>query len=519
MGQDRKNQPKPKPDANAYNRRLERVVELVEKGETFYDVLGVRPNATKEEILKAHQRVVGVLNPLFHKSTALVSVRMQKRIDIAFRQVTVASTVLADVSRRIHYDKFIGVNSGALEHQRPAHSGNGDSQGPNPPTLKKAEQQSSAAQPQPQPHESTHSPASNQSADNRRKIERLKLALPVRVNGYDRTTGKWSEMSETIDVSRNGTMLRLRRRVRHRSVVHLSLPLPFELRSHSGLDPDYKVYALVRRVDPPRDGRRIVALEFLGEKPPKGLSERPWGTFRIKWTGAERRREPRIEKSEPVAIEYLDEALQPIRRDEAMSENVGLGGMRIRLSTPAPEFDLVRVIRGDEKGEILAAVSDQYVDKDDVERICVRFIGKLLDSAFVAEYRVEHAHAKGKKILIADDDPPLRKVLGKILTDAGYDVVLAEDGQDAVEKAASERPDLVITDGLMPRMHGFLACKTIKQMESPPPVILLTAVYTKRNYKWEAREQYGADDLLTKPFELSELLACIEKHLAEGPLA
>ena len=326
-------------------------------------------------------------------------------------------------------------------------------------------------------------------------------------------------MSETIDVSRNGTMLRLRRRVRHRSVVHLSLPLPFELRSHSGLDPDYKVYALVRRVDPPRDGRRIVALEFLGEKPPKGLSERPWGTFRMKWTGAERRREPRVEKSEPVAIEYLDEALQPIRRDEAVSENAGLGGMRIRLSTPAPEFDLVKVIRGDEKGEILAAVSDHYVDKDDVERICVRFIGNMLNSAFVAEHRVEHAHAKGKKILIADDDPPLRKVLGKILTDAGYDVVLAEDGQDAVEKAASERPDLVITDGLMPKMHGFLACKTIKQMESPPPVILLTAVYTKRNYKWEAREQYGADDLLTKPFELSELLACIEKHLAEGPLA
>src|SRR5438132_4136572 len=189
MGQDRINQPRSKQDANAYNRRLERVVGLVDNGETFYDVLGVHPNATKEEILKAHKRIVGVLNPLFHKSTALVSARLQKRIDMAFQQVTVACTVLTDSARRVDYDKFIGVGSGTLEHQTPVHSGNGDSQRPNPATLKKAEQSSAA---QAKPHKSTDSAGSNQSADNRRKIERLKLALPVRVNGYDRKTGKWS---------------------------------------------------------------------------------------------------------------------------------------------------------------------------------------------------------------------------------------------------------------------------------------------------------------------------------------
>jgi CheY-like chemotaxis protein len=307
--------------------------------------------------------------------------------------------------------------------------------------------------------------------------------------------------------------------VRHRTVVHLTLPLPVELRKGSGLDADYNVYALVRRVDAPQNGRRIVALEFIGEKPPLGLSEKPWATLRSRWTGDERRREPRVEKSETVAIEYLDDAMQPIRRDEAVTENVGPRGMRIRLSAPAPEFDLVKMIRGDDKRESLAAVSDRYFDKDGLERICVRFIGNTPAPAVDAEQRVERAPAKGKKILIADDDPPLRKVLGKILTDAGYDVVLAEDGESAVEKAASERPHLVITDGLMPKMHGFLVCKAIKQMESPPKVILLTAVYTKRNYKWEVREQYGADDFLTKPFELSELLACIEKHLANSPRA
>jgi CheY-like chemotaxis protein len=325
-------------------------------------------------------------------------------------------------------------------------------------------------------------------------------------------------MAETIDVSGTGSKIRLSRRVRHRTVVRLSLPLPFELRSHSGLDPDYSVYALVRRVDPPRDGRRIVALEFLGEKPPQGFSERPWDTFRTEWAGAERRRQPRVEKSELVAIEYLDEALQPIGHDDAVTENVSPRGVRIILSTPAPEFDLVKIIRVGEKKETVAVASDRYFGEDGVERICLRFIGSMPGSALIAEHRAERARANGMRILIADDDPPLRKVLGKILTDAGYDVLFAEDGQSAVEKAASERPDLVIADGLMPKIHGFLACKTIKQMQSPPKVILLTAVYTKRNYKWEARGQYGADDLLTKPFELSKLLACIEKHLADRAL-
>jgi DNA-binding response OmpR family regulator len=97
--------------------------------------------------------------------------------------------------------------------------------------------------------------------------------------------------------------------------------------------------------------------------------------------------------------------------------------------------------------------------------------------------------------------------------------VLAEDGKAAVEKASSEKPDLVITDGLMPKMHGFLACKAIKEMASPPKVIMLTAVYTRLSYKWEAKEAYGADDLLTKPFEVSELLACIEKQLSLSPCA
>ena len=118
-----------------------------------------------------------------------------------------------------------------------------------------------------------------------------------------------------------------------------------------------------------------------------------------------------------------------------------------------------------------------------------------------------------RKVLVADDDRVTREIIGGILTRAGHEVVFAEDGKSAVEKTSTEKPDLVFIDGLMPKMHGFLACKAIKELDTPPKVILLTGIYTKPAYKWEAKGSFGADDLLTKPSSPEELLACIEKHL------
>ena len=119
-----------------------------------------------------------------------------------------------------------------------------------------------------------------------------------------------------------------------------------------------------------------------------------------------------------------------------------------------------------------------------------------------------------RKILVVDDEVVIRELLTTVLERADYDVILAEDGLSAVEKATSEKPDLVITDGLLPKLHGFLACKAIKALIPAPKVILLTGIYTKLTYKWEVKAQYGADDLLTKPTRPADLLACVEKHLA-----
>ena len=120
-----------------------------------------------------------------------------------------------------------------------------------------------------------------------------------------------------------------------------------------------------------------------------------------------------------------------------------------------------------------------------------------------------------RKILVADDDLVTRELLGRMLTLAGYEIVYAKDGLEALEMVSTEKPDLVLMDGLMPRMHGFVACKAIKQLVDPPKVILLTGIYTKPTYKWEAKGAHLADELLSKPFEKESLLASIKKLLSD----
>lgn len=118
-----------------------------------------------------------------------------------------------------------------------------------------------------------------------------------------------------------------------------------------------------------------------------------------------------------------------------------------------------------------------------------------------------------RTVLVVEDDTFTRELMGRVVKSAGHEVIFAIDGVSAVEIAAAQKPDLVITDGLLPRLHGFLVCKALKEMSSPPKVILVTAVYTKPFYKWEIITQYGADEVLNKPLTPSDLIRCLKKFL------
>lgn len=117
-----------------------------------------------------------------------------------------------------------------------------------------------------------------------------------------------------------------------------------------------------------------------------------------------------------------------------------------------------------------------------------------------------------KKIVVIDDEPNITKLLQAFLERKGYQIFLAYDGMSGYELVEKETPHLVITDLLLPRLHGFEVCKKVK--ENPKlahiPVILMTAIYKKTRYKLEGKG-YGADDFIEKPFELPTLLSKIEK--------
>jgi hypothetical protein len=158
-------------------------------------------------------------------------------------------------------------------------------------------------------------------------------------------------------------------------VVHVTLPLPLKLRSHGFSEPGYNMYAIVRRVELAEDGFRVVGLEFLGAHPPGGYLYNPWATFRTQqWAGAERRREPRVERAEPVMIHFLNESMQTISYEMTVTENLSLSGARVIIKSDPPDFDVVRMTGLKRRFEGLALLRNRFTGEDNSERICLKFI-------------------------------------------------------------------------------------------------------------------------------------------------
>jgi len=112
--------------------------------------------------------------------------------------------------------------------------------------------------------------------------------------------------------------------------------------------------------------------------------------------------------------------------------------------------------------------------------------------------------AKKTTILAADDDPQLLRLITRNLQLEGYDVLAASDGQQALELIENNSPDLVLLDVMMPRMDGFTVCYRVREFSSVP-IIIITA--RGQDQDKVRGLDLGADDYLTKPFSVDELLA------------
>ena len=116
-----------------------------------------------------------------------------------------------------------------------------------------------------------------------------------------------------------------------------------------------------------------------------------------------------------------------------------------------------------------------------------------------------------KKILVTDDSPTIVAMMKELLESAGYSVVTASDGQEALDKAKKERPDLIILDLMLPKIDGYKVCAILKfdKNYSSIPVIILTARAGESDKELGA--EVRADAYVTKPFEPDIFLAKVKE--------
>jgi two-component system, OmpR family, KDP operon response regulator KdpE len=117
-------------------------------------------------------------------------------------------------------------------------------------------------------------------------------------------------------------------------------------------------------------------------------------------------------------------------------------------------------------------------------------------------------------VLVVDDEPQLRRVMRATLTDLGYSVMDARTGEEALDKVRQETPDLILLDLNMPGIGGLETCRAIRST-TDVPIIILSVRNTERD-KVEALDA-GADDYVTKPFGIQELLARMRAALRRAP--
>ena len=121
-----------------------------------------------------------------------------------------------------------------------------------------------------------------------------------------------------------------------------------------------------------------------------------------------------------------------------------------------------------------------------------------------------------KKILVVDDSPTARELIIDALKSRQLQIITASNGEEAISKAESEAPDLILLDVVMPGQNGFQVCRQLKTsvITKNIKVILVTSKSQKSDRFWGLKQ--GADDYLVKPFEKSELIKCIDSYLQDS---
>ena len=155
------------------------------------------------------------------------------------------------------------------------------------------------------------------------------------------------------------------------------------------------------------------------------------------------------------------------------------------LPQPAQEEELIEIVDEDDVADL---VSGPAIEVLYPEPVPARVDGRPL-------------------ALVVDDEQEIRQLVQRTLEARGYAVETAADGEQALARADALIPDVILLDAMLPKVHGFEACQRLKSSSRTRliPVVMMTAVYRGWRFAQDARENYGAEDYVEKPFRLDDL--------------
>jgi hypothetical protein len=211
----------------------------------------------------------------------------------------------------------------------------------------------------------------------RRKLARMALKIPTRVQGRDADGTAWEELATTADASAGGLALILQRAVRIGQCLHLTLPLPKRYRQYDLPDQTYRVYTLVRSTFGSIPPYRVGVL-FLGKFPPRGASDPiPSEVFLLpgdEKPAPERRAFPRHEVRLCVTLERPLNPGAPLRSEETVAENLSKWGALVKTALPVAKGEMVSVAECGNRYKSRAEIRNVTIGADGSVKLNLLFL-------------------------------------------------------------------------------------------------------------------------------------------------
>ena len=232
-----------------------------------------------------------------------------------------------------------------------------------------------------------------------RRIQRIGLALPIRIEGKINQEVAWSEITRLQDVSAFGAGFVLNRPVKRGRLVALTLPMPRQLRCYDYMEPQYRIWGLVRRCIGIRSNgaetvQYAIGVAFIGKYPPLSYKQDPAKLYEITqiedkglWNVVEApdrpderdlpkelRRHSRYQIPVNVLLEILDEEGNVIEAEMTVTENISLGGASVFTSLHADVGSFIRFSSEQYNTTIISVVRGKRLGTDSIPRIHIEFI-------------------------------------------------------------------------------------------------------------------------------------------------